>query len=228
MTAFGAALLALAASVSGGGNVIFADDFEAGEPLGWQELQRARPEAIRVVDGVARTGRRSVRVEVRHSDHVGGEAASRAELAGQGELVGPGDRRVYSWSTYVPDRYPYSRHWQVIAQWKNEGTGSPPVELDVHGDSFVLYALVRGRNKTLWRGPIGQGWTDFSVHMRYSESGRDTRIRLYRDGRLATDRRDVPNLFRGRRNYFKLGLYRSGRIRATGVVYHDAVRVRRP
>ena len=231
----GTALLALAlASLGPGGTaargtVVFADDFERGAPSGWTAIQRARPDAIEVVEDVARDGRRSARFSVRREDRIPGDEAPRAELAGTGEAVGPGDRRIYSWSTLVPRDYPRSRRWQVITQWKNEGTGSPPLEMDIIGGAFELSALVRGRSRTIWRGPIERGrWTDFSMHLRFSEEGSNTRIRLYREGRMVVDRRDLPTLFRGRRTYWKLGLYRDSKIRPPATLYHDAVQVRAP
>ena len=231
----GTAVLAIAAASLGAGGsaargaVIFQEDFERGAPSGWTYIQQARPDAIELVTDVARDGAHSARFDVRREDRIPGDASPRAELAGTGERVGPGDRRVYSWSTFVPRDYPRSRRWQVITQWKNEGTGSPPLELDIIGDQFQLSASVAGRSRTVWRAPIRRGrWTDFSMHLRFSERGSDARIRLFRDGRMVVDRRGLPTLFRGKRSYWKLGLYRDSAIRAPATLYHDAVQVRAP
>jgi hypothetical protein len=117
----------------------------------------------------------------------------------------------------------------VIAQWKNEGSGSPPLELDIIGDDVVLSAHVDDEPVELWRAPLVRGrWLDFRVRIRFAERAEDAAIDLSYRGRPAVRRRDVPTLFAGRRSYFKLGLYRDGAITDTAALFHDAIEVRRP
>jgi hypothetical protein len=209
--------------------VVFADSFESGTLDRWEEVQRARRRSIRVVEGRARDGRRAARFALRAGDRIAGETDARAELAQGGDPLGEGDEREYRWSTFVPERYPRSRRWQVIAQWKNEGEGSPPLELDLIGEDVVLTGHVDGRGIELGRAPLVRGrWLDFHVRIRFSERARDAAIELRLRGAPVALRREIPTLYPGRTSYFKLGLYRDGAIEDAASLYHDAVQVRRP
>ena len=211
------------------GTVVFAEGFEDGTLGGWDEVQRARPGSISIVGDRAREGARAARFELRDGDHIDGEEASRAELVAPDDPLGAGDEREYRWSTFVPARYPRSERWQVIAQWKNEGTGSPPLELDLLGDDVVLSAQAGGKPVELGRAPLARGrWLDFRVRIRFAERARDAAIDVWYRGRRMVRRRGVATLYPGRTSYFKLGLYRDGAITATAALYHDALEVRRP
>lgn len=212
------------------GMVVFADDFESGTLDRWEEVQRARRGNIRVVGDRARDGRRSARFSLRAGDRIAGETDARAELAQGGDPLGEGDEREYRWSTFVPSGYPRSDRWQVIAQWKNEGEGSPPLELDLIGDAVVLTAHVdEGRAVELGRAPLVRGrWVDFAVRIRFAARAGDAAIAFSYRGDQVPIRRVVPTLYAGRSSYFKLGLYRDGAITDTASLFHDALEVRRP
>lgn len=190
----------------------------------WQSVQRAFDDRISTVDAPGgRTGKVG-RFEVRDTDRLSGTA--RAELAFTREQVGEGMIRTYKWKTMFAGDYPSAPQWQNIAQWKNEGEGTPPMQVQVIGEEIALQAGWQHNWKKFWKTPLVRGqWLEFEVKMKFSENGSDGWAEVRFNGEQVLPRTAMQNLYPGLENYFKVGLYRDTAIRGTGVVYHDDVQI---
>jgi hypothetical protein len=211
-------------------------DFETGDLSQYDSAERAGPDRLRVVRSPRRQGRYAGRFEVRAGDTQAATTGIRAELIAErdgGRKVGPGDERWYRWSTLFPRAYPLSDQWQTFVQWKNDGTGSPPLAMTVNGDEILLSGGKQNGFHEFWKAPIDRGrWHDFVAHIRWSPSVRRGSVSLWHNGRPVVRRVRAATLYRdedGRAigNYLKIGLYRSSAIRRTQVLYHDGLMVAR-
>lgn len=211
------------------GPTIFADDFSIGSKAPWNDAQAMTADRIQNVPAPGgRTGYAG-RFEVRNGDRgFPGDYDSRAELAWWSYLAGEGHVVTYSWSTYFPADFPIESAWQDIAQWKNEGTGTPPLQIGLSNGRLGMTAGSQFGYRTIWGAPLTRGaWHTFVVTLRFSENAKDGSVDLTFDGKKMLDRYHLPTLYKGLKNYFKIGLYRSHTIQPTQVVYHSDLTIRR-
>jgi hypothetical protein len=211
-------------------------DFETGDLSQYDSTQRAGDDRLRVVRSPKRQGRFAARFEVRAGDTQAATTGVRAELIAErdgGREVGPGDERWYRWSTLFPRSYALSDQWQTFIQWKNDGTGSPPLAMTVKGDEILLSGGDQNAFHEFWKAPIERGrWHDFVAHIRWSARPEKGFVELWHNGRRVVPRTPTATLYRGDdgspiSNYLKVGLYRSSAIRSTQVLYHDGMVVAR-
>jgi hypothetical protein len=207
-------------------------DFETGDLSQYDSVQRAADDRLRVVSAPRREGRYAARFEVRAGDTQAATTGIRAELIAErdgGREVGPGDERWYRWSTMFSRSYPLSEDWQTFVQWKNDGTGSPPLAMTVNGDEILLSGGEQNDFHEFWKAPIARGeWHDFVAHIRWSTSERNGFVELWHDGRRVVPRTPTATLYtdedgRAIPNYLKVGLYRSAAIKTTQVLFHDGL-----
>ena len=190
----------------------------------WQSVQRAYDDRITTVDAPGgRTGKVG-RFEVRGTDRWYGTA--RAELAFFKEFAGEGMVRTYKWRTMFAADYPSSPLWQDVAQWKNEGEGTPPFQIKVEGEEISFQAGWQHTWKKFWKTPLVRNqWLEFEVKMKFSSDPSQGWAEIRFNGQEVMPRTAVQNLYPDLKNYFKVGLYRSEQIQPTGVVYHDDVQI---
>ena len=183
-----------------------------------------------------REGNFAARFEVRAGDTQAATTGVRAERIAErdgGRMAGAGDERWYGWSTRFPSDYRVSEQWQTFVQWKNEGTGSPPLAMTAKGDEILLSGGKQNAFHEFWKAPMDRGrWHDFVAHIRWSPNARAGFVELWHNGRRVVRRTRTATLYRDEdghaiSNYLKIGLYRSSAIRQTQVIYHDALRVAR-
>jgi len=199
--------------------------FESGDLSSWQLVQRASEDRIRVVDSPVTAGSRAARFEVRPGDDVGG---ARAELGYTNNMASEGQERTYSWSTLLPSDYPIVDKWQDIVQWKNEGTGTPPLQIGIRGDQIGLAGGPQVNYRWPWKTTLERGkWLDFTVRIKWSSNAQVGWVEAWYEGQKVLERYPMATLYPGLENYFKLGLYRDSSISQTGVVFHDAVVISR-
>ena len=199
--------------------------FESGDLSGWQLVQRVSADRIRVVDSPVRAGERAARFEVRSGDDMGG---ARAELGYTDNMASEGQERTYSWSTLLPSDYPIVDKWQDIVQWKNEGTGTPPLQIGIRGDQIGLAGGPQVNYRWPWKTTVERGkWVDFTVRIKWSSDAQVGWVEAWYEGQKVLERYPMATLYPGVDNYFKLGLYRDSDISQTGVVYHDDVVISR-
>ncbi len=206
-------------------NVLARLGFESGDLSSWQLVQRASEDRIRVVDSPVTAGSRAARFEVRPGDDVGG---ARAELGYTNNMASEGQERTYSWSTLLPSDYPIVDKWQDIVQWKNEGTGTPPLQIGIRGDQIGLAGGPQVNYRWPWKTTLERGkWLDFTVRIKWSSNAQVGWVEAWYEGQKVLERYPMATLYPGLENYFKLGLYRDSSISQTGVVFHDAVVISR-
>jgi Polysaccharide lyase len=208
--------------------------FESGDLSEYDSVQRAADDRLRVVRRPRRDGRYAARFEVRGGDVQAATTGIRAELIAErdrGRKTMAGDERWYAWSTLFARDYAISDQWQTFVQWKNDGTGSPPLAMTVQGDEIRFTGGSQNGFERFWRGPIERGhWHDFVAHVRWSPHPGRGLVELWHDGRRVVSRTPAATMYKDDRgrpipNYLKIGLYRSSAIDAPQVLYHDALRV---
>jgi Polysaccharide lyase len=209
-------------------------DFDTGDLSQYDMVQRAGDDRLRVVEAPTREGPYAARFEVRAGDTQEATTGIRAELIAEhdgGRKATAGDDRWYRWSTLFAEDYPLIDEWQTFVQWKNDGTGSPPLAMTVQDDEIRLSGGEQNGFHLYWRAPIERGrWHDFVAHVRWSPDPDTGLVELWHDGRRVVPATRTVTMYRdelGRAipNYLKIGLYRSSAITQPQVLYHDGVLV---
>ena len=204
-------------------NVLAYLGFESGDLSSWQLVQRASEDRIRVVDSPVTAGNHAARFEVRSGDSMGG---ARAELGYTNNMASEGQTRTYSWSTLLPTDYPISDGWQDILQWKNEGTGTPPLQMKIEGNEIGLSGGSQVNWRWPWKTTLERGkWLDFTVRVKWSSDPQVGWVEAWYEGEKVLDRDSMATLYPGLKNYLKMGLYRQESISQTGILYHDGLRI---
>ncbi|HWT26021.1 MAG TPA: heparin lyase I family protein [Solirubrobacteraceae bacterium] len=146
-----------------------------------------------------------------------------------------GDDRYFAFSTRFAPNFPTVRTWQVIAQWKSTGDGSPPVGMFAgsHGAPRIQLGAAGwpggGSDQVLDLGPLERGkWIDWVVHIKFSARPQRSLVEVWRDGSLVARSDGWRPSFRGERagsrggtlragrtSYLKVGLYRDPGIAQT-------------
>jgi hypothetical protein len=168
-----------------------------------------------------------------------GRGARRQELvAGFNErdavTFAEGDDRYFTFSTRFANDWPSVPTWQLIAQWKADGPGSPPIAMfaGAHGTSRVQLVAAGwpggGSKEVHDLGPLVRGrWIDWVVHIKFSARQDRALVEVWRDGALVARKRGWQPSFRGERagsegatlrkgrtSYLKFGIYRDPAISA--------------
>ena len=167
----------------------------------------------------------------------GGE---RSEVVPNTAEFGEGADRWFGFSVVLAPDFPTTvPTWQLITQWKNDGTGSPPLELDVNKGEFSLgggYGYPGGPR--LFRRSLGPATTgqrvDFTFHILFSRDPMKGVVDVYRDGALVapgvrppggtlypTSKKSTASL----NSYWKMGIYRDKLITAPGVLTIESARI---
>lgn len=144
-----------------------------------------------------------------------------------------GDNLWFRFSTRLGSDFPVSSsRWQVLAQWKNSGDGSPPLELVVSGGVWRLDGGwgYPGQHKLDWR-LLGKArtnvWETWTLHVKFSANPAIGAVSLRRNGVAVVPgwRPKGGTLYPGQSSYMKIGYYRDPLINQTGTVYHDRLKV---
>ena len=204
------------------GREIFVGDYETGSFSQWDSTQQVGGGSASVVSSPVTQGRYAAKFTLPSS-------GGRAEVLKGGDGVGrfyEGDERIFTWATMpMADAIGPANSFQNILQWKNEGTGSPPIAFELEGDRYAIKATGTGFK---FLGPVEAGtWTSFEVRIRFSSSAAQGFIEVKRDGQLIVPRYSTATLFAGKYNYLKQGYY-AGDSSGGGTVYHDGMRVTAP
>lgn len=186
---------------------------------------------------IARSPKRKGRFIGRYEIRAGG---SRSESVPRTRSFRPGQSRWFGFSTRLKRGFPTSTSaFQVLAQWKNDGEGSPPLQLNV---SRGRYQVSGGWGWPGTNSPstpklaardLGRArprrWDDWLVRVKFSSDPSVGFVSVWRNGRKVVSRWHPRGgtLYPGLRSYLKVGYYRSTSIRATGVVFHDRWRTGR-
>jgi Polysaccharide lyase len=153
---------------------------------------------------------------------------TRSELEPSYRSFREDDDSWFGLALYLPSDFPTTTSdWQVVAQWKNSGEGSPPLSIQVHGGRFVLEGG-DGIGKH-WERDLGTATagarTDLVLHVHFSSDPDTGSVDVFQDGRQVVSGYHPRGgtLYPGDRSYLKTGLYRSSDIDQDGTVYYDDV-----
>jgi hypothetical protein len=148
-----------------------------------------------------------------------------------------GQTRFFAWSVYLPSDFAFDWRWRLIAQWKNDGTGSPPLEFSLEGRRWRLEGGWNGGDnadisdhRVAWAAQAVRGrWTRFVAGIRFQASTQSEPyqgcIALWRDGVRVLRNTRFKTLYIDRASYLKVGLYRDAGIGTTDTIYHDGWRM---
>ena len=141
----------------------------------------------------------------------------RSEVEPNTDVYQEGDEAWFGFAWFVPQDFPVGTEgFQVVAQWKNAGEGSPPVEVKIGGGQFLLDGGAGGENpqKNYFTMPIGPArtgaQTDIVVHLRFSTDPTKALIDVWMNGqqRIAGFRPPAGTRYESADSYVKTGLYR--------------------
>jgi polysaccharide lyase-like protein len=171
--------------------------------------------SVRVVDGPPKAIRFTVP-----------SGSLRAEIEPDVPGFSEGQTRYFRLTYVLPPSFPTDpQGFQLATQWKNDGTGSPPLELLVEKGRFVLgggYGRPGGsRLFSTDIAPVVTGTpVEIVVGIRFSSDPDQGRVDVWLDGdRKITDFRPPGGtLYPGRSSYWKIGLYRDTANASTATV----------
>ena len=165
---------------------------------------------------------------------------SRSELQPRLDDIEEGDELWFAFSVRLGEDYPVDAAWQTITQWKNDGEGSPPVELSAQDGSWVVAGGaghpddVEPFAERVAPAVAGE-WVDWVFRIRFSADPEVGEIEVWKDGELVlpTFRPQSGTMYPPGEHaehvepssYLKTGYYRAGSISEPATVYYDAWRV---
>lgn len=206
-------------------NTVFQDDFEGSSIFaGWDGKEGCCSYSLTNSTNFKRTGRKSLRVELRKSDaDVGGN--KRTELTDNSYPIPPEtNRRWWAFSNYLPSDFGRDSVHEIVAQWHDRPKTStvslsPPLSLQIYKGNWIIelrYDSIdvnsdRGANvklKTFVLGPWQKGvWNDWVFNYNYSYNN-DGSLKIWKNGTLVLDYKG-KNYYNGSYDpFFKIGLYR--------------------
>lgn len=153
---------------------------------------------------------------------------TRSELEPRFKDFSDGDRYWFGLSIFLPEDFPVDTDtWQVVAQWKNSGDGSPPLSVKVEGGRFVLdggAGIGEAWQQDLGPARTGRS-TDLVIGVLFSDDPDTGRVDVWQDGRevLRAFHPPAGTLYPDEDAYLKIGLYRDSAIEEEGTVYYDDV-----
>jgi hypothetical protein len=180
-----------------------------------------------IVDAPGVTGAKAVRYTV-----PGG--GKRTELEPKIQSYQEGNDAYFGFAWNLPTDFPVNADgWQVVAQWKNDGDGSPPVEVKVDHGQFVLDGGAGGDDPgaTYYSVPIGPAvagrQTDVVLHIHFSTDPQKSQVDVWMNGQKRIDAYHPPGgtRYSDEDSYLKTGIYRDTAINQTAVLYLIDARV---
>ena len=143
----------------------------------------------------------------------GGE---RSELEPNVDVYREGDEAWFGFAWNLPQDFPVSpQGFQVVAQWKNNGDGSPPIEVKIENGQFVLDGGAGGEDpKKYFSMPIGPArtgqQTDVVVHIVFSTDPTRATADVWMNGqqRITALHPAGGTRYEGQDSYLKDGIYR--------------------
>ncbi len=152
----------------------------------------------------------------------------RSEIEPNFRSLRAGDDLYFGFSVTLAPGFPADTdNWQVITQWKNEGTGSPPLSVKVGKGEYLLDSgFDRGAPFQVPVGAAVPGRTQkVVVHVVFAEGGGT--VDTWVDGRptLTGFRPPAGTLYSGLTSYLKTGIYRNTAIGQPGTLYFDDWRI---
>ena len=214
--------------------ILWRTDYERGLVDFQDSPWNSDPTAPEVTDEQARSGSYSGRYVI-----PGG--GSRCENITRMADFTEGDDVWFAFSVKLGDDVvPDSDDWQIVVQWKNNGWGSPPLELSLNGDGnwqigggWGWPGVELEHDPKLDAESLGAAatgvWVDWRVHVVFSADPDVGYVEVWRDGLKVLEPWKPPGgtLYPDLDSYLKIGYYRSTSHPDAGTVYHDDWKVYR-
>ena len=140
----------------------------------------------------------------------------RSEVEPNFKALSEGDQYYFGFSVKLAPDFPVNTpDWQVITQFKNDGTGSPPLELKVQNGKFLLDGDSGGFSQVVGDALPGQ-WTHLVLKVKFSAS--DGSVSAWQDGvqKVADFAPPSGTMYSGKDSYVKTGIYRDTSIDQAG------------
>lgn len=140
----------------------------------------------------------------------------RAEVEPEFDKLSEGDEYYFGFSVRLADGFPVDDSgWQVITQFKNQGNGSPPLEVKVADGKFLVDGDSGGFSEVIGDARPGE-WTHLVLRVAFSSSAGS--VSAWQDGRetLSDFSPSSGTLYSGKSSYLKIGLYRDTSISQAG------------
>jgi hypothetical protein len=140
----------------------------------------------------------------------------RSEVEPDFKSLSEGDQYYFGFSVKLAPDFPVNTSdWQVITQFKNDGTGSPPLELKVQDGKFVLDGDSGGFSQVVGDAKPGQ-WTHLVLKVKFSPS--NGTVSVWQDGvqKIADFAPPSGTMYSGKDSYVKTGIYRDTAIGQAG------------
>jgi hypothetical protein len=140
----------------------------------------------------------------------------RSEVEPDFKSLSEGDEYYFGFSVRLAPDFPVNTSdWQVITQFKNDGTGTPPLELKVQDGKFLVDGDGGGFSREVGPATPGQ-WTHIVLKVKFSSS--DGTVSAWQDGvqRFADFAPPSGTLYEGKDSYVKTGIYRDTSIGQAG------------
>ena len=140
----------------------------------------------------------------------------RSEVEPKFKALSEGDEYYFGFSVKLAPDFPVSTSdWQVITQFKNDGTGSPPLELKVQDGKFLIDGDSGGFSQVVGDAVPGQ-WTHLVMRVKFSPS--NGTVSAWQDGvqKIADYAPPSGTMYSGKNSYVKTGIYRDPSIGQAG------------
>jgi hypothetical protein len=140
----------------------------------------------------------------------------RSEVEPKFGALSEGDDYYFGFSVKLAPDFPVNTsNWQVITQFKNDGTGSPPLELKVQDGKFLVDGDSGGFSRVVGDATPGQ-WTHLVLRVKFSST--DGTVSAWQDGvqKIADYAPPSGTMYAGKNSYVKTGIYRDTSIGQAG------------
>ncbi|HEY2193280.1 MAG TPA: heparin lyase I family protein [Actinomycetospora sp.] len=140
----------------------------------------------------------------------------RSEVEPKFKALQEGDQYYFGFTVKLAPDFPVNTSsWQVITQFKNEGEGTPPLELKVQNGKFVVDGDGGAFSKVVGDATPGQ-WTHLVLGVKFSSS--DGTVSAWKDGvqKVADYAPPSGTMYAGKDSYVKTGIYRDTGIGQAG------------
>ncbi len=140
----------------------------------------------------------------------------RSEVEPKFKALSEGDEYYFGFSVKLAPDFPVgTSDWQVITQFKNDGTGSPPLELKVQDGKFLVDGDSGGFSQVVGDARPGQ-WTHLVLKVKFSSS--NGTVSAWQDGvqKIADFAPPSGTMYAGKSSYVKTGIYRDPSIGQAG------------
>jgi hypothetical protein len=140
----------------------------------------------------------------------------RSEVEPKFKALSEGDEYYFGFSVKLAPDFPVgTSDWQVITQFKNDGTGSPPLELKVQDGKFLIDGDSGGFSQVVGDATPGQ-WTHLVLKVKFSPS--NGTVSAWQDGvqKIADFAPPSGTMYSGKNSYVKTGIYRDPSIGQAG------------